>query len=183
MKPSKPANPAKSNNKNGSSDWLSAGTICLFAGGVLAAKAVLLVDNDLEIKTKFAGKSWQLNSQSVRQFANDIQKTARPYLHPVGENLRQQSTKLVTQAGDVLTDRKNLCVSTSELSKIVGTAKNSYPIESANPAPAKIDRTASPSNKVVKSANRSNSTTNANPAVKQSDRGVQNWCITSGSQK
>ena len=37
---------------HGFSQWLSAGIICLLVGGTLAAKAVFLVDNELEHKAE-----------------------------------------------------------------------------------------------------------------------------------
>jgi hypothetical protein len=108
----KPPTPKPKN----SSDWLSWGFICLLIGGTLAAKNVFLVDNDLEIKTKFAGQSWQLNSQSVKKYATDFSIASRQYLQPLWTNVAQQSTHLLSEANDALTNRQNWCVSIANFS-------------------------------------------------------------------
>lgn len=119
----KPPTP-KPNTSNG---WLSWCFICLLIGGTIAAKNVFLVDNDLEIKTKFAGQSWQLNSQSVKKSATDFGIASRQYLQPLWTNVSQQSTHLLSEAQNALTEQ-NWCVSSAN-STI-----------SAHPKASKIDR-------------------------------------------
>ncbi|WP_310414917.1 hypothetical protein [Chamaesiphon sp. OTE_8_metabat_110] len=104
----KPPTP-KPNNSNG---WLSWGFICLLIGGTIAARNVLLVDNDLEIKTKFAGQSWQLNSRSIKKYATDISIVSRQYIQPLWTNLAQQSTHLISEAKNAVTEQ-NWCISSA----------------------------------------------------------------------
>jgi hypothetical protein len=174
MKPLKPPAPSKS-NKNDPSDWLSTSVICLFAAGVLAAKMVFLVDNELEIKTKFGGQNWQLNSPSVRKYATDAKKITSQYLiSPLDRSLRQESSKLIVRAGNALTDRQNLCVSTSQLSTILTTAKSLNPIESDNSNPPIAGNA-----KVPKTADRSIPSKHNTSTVQRDP----NWCITTGVKK
>jgi hypothetical protein len=149
-------------DKKSSSNWLSWGFIFLLAGGTLAAKMLLLVDNDLEIKTKFAGKSWQLDSQSLRKSVANIEKSTYNYFTPIGDSLRQQSTQLLGQADKIRVDSKDVCIVTAELSNILAQAKSFNPIESAHPTADKTDRvgqTTSRSNRVTQISTRPNSTT------------------------
>ncbi len=175
----KPAKPVNSKNKTNSPDFLSVGAICLFAAGVLAAKIVFLVDNDLEIKTKFSGQSWQLNSQSIRHYFSELGKFAAQYLHPLSDKLRQQSTAVISNTSNALKHPQKLCVSRSQLTTIVDRAKRMQSIELANSPPAKTDRPIKPTSQVTKTAPPANSATKVDPAL-PADRSSQSWCITSG---
>jgi hypothetical protein len=115
-------------DKKSSTGWLPTGVICLLAGGTIAARMLLLVDNDLEIKTKFAGKSWQLDLPAIRKYVSDTEKFATDYLNPLGANLQQESTQAIDRAGAVLTDPKNWCIPTSDLSAMFNRSDNSNPI-------------------------------------------------------
>lgn len=159
----------KKADKNGSSDYLSVGLICLLAGATIATKTLFLVDNDLENKTKFAGENWQLDSQSVQKYTSDIEKFTAQNLNPLGASLSQQSTQLLTRAGDTLADPKNWCVSGSQLATIVDGAKNLSSIDSDRSTSTKP----SP-HKVVQTSARSNVKGNLRL---QPNSPVQSWCI------
>jgi hypothetical protein len=128
-----------------SGDWLSWGFVCLLIGGTLAAKTVFLVDDNLEIKTKFAGQNWQLNSQSVKKYAADFGIASRQYLQPLWTNLAQQSTHLLSEANDAFTTQ-NWCVSmasssapkadSNSIHPQIRSAKTSKPNRQSLPEPA-----------------------------------------------
>jgi hypothetical protein len=172
--------PAK-NSKNGSFDWLSLSFICLLVGGTIGAKMLLLVDNDLEIKTKFSGKTWQVNSQSIRQYVNDLEKFTSKQLHPLGAELQQQSTQLVNRAGDALAKRKDLCVSKSGLSTILTKAKILTPSEAEKSALGKADeRVKLTPNKAQPSQLSIDNKNNSAITTATADR---DWCISIGNKK
>jgi hypothetical protein len=102
---------------NGFSHWLSAGIICLLVGGTLAAKAVFLVDNELESQTEFSGEQWQLDSHQ------DLEKLTYKYI--------DRLTKLP--------DRKAWCGSAQEISMVLAKAKNLHSIELNNLTAGKAD--------------------------------------------
>ena len=122
---------------NTSTNWLSWGFICLLIGGTIAARNVFLVDNDLEIKTKFAGQSWQLNSQSVKKSATDFSIASRQYLQPLWTNLAQKSTHLLSEANDAFTNQ-NWCISLANSSASPDSKADSNSLNS--PRSSKTDR-------------------------------------------
>jgi hypothetical protein len=126
--------PSKPDRKT-SSSWLAWGFIFLLAGGVLATKMLLLVDNDLEIKTKFAGKNWQLDSQSIRKSVAEIEQSSYNYFSPIGNSLRQQSTQLFVKASNARIESKDMCVVTTELAKFLAQVKDRNPVKSTTPSP------------------------------------------------
>jgi hypothetical protein len=65
--------------KNSLSQCLSVSIFCLLVAGTLSAKTVFLVDNNLEKQTELSGKNWQVNPQSIRRYANDIEKLVYKY--------------------------------------------------------------------------------------------------------
>jgi hypothetical protein len=135
---SDPKKPAKKSY----SKYLLLGFICLLIGGTFGAKTLLLVDNDLEIKTTFAGKSWQLDSQSIRKYASGSEKFVAQYLNPIGKKLHQESNQLLVRASNVRINRQDLCNFTSKFSTVIdsstqtitGKSSNSKVVKTANPA-------------------------------------------------
>jgi hypothetical protein len=173
--PAKPPSKASAKTSKGASkgsfSWLSIGVVCLLVGGTFGAKSLLLVDNDLEMKTKFRGKTWQLNSHSIRQYINSIENfTSQKVIRPVGENLRQQSSQILTRTGDILANQQDLCISTAKVSSVFGQAKSLNPL--AVDSPESIKALAS---LVVK-------TTPIETPV-QAPPVDRNWCITTGVKK
>ncbi len=150
---------------NGFSHWLSAGVICLLVGGTLAAKMVFLVDNDLESKTEFSGKNWQLNSESVQKYTSDIERLAYQYI----DRLTQ------------LPDRKAWCGSAAEISMVLAKAKSLNLIELNHLTAGKADIIVKiPTNKLLPTSSSAIPLKNLhlylNPAV-QTDKSVESWCI------
>ena len=131
----KPPNP----KPNSSTNWLSWGFICLLVGGTLAAKTVFLVDNDIEIKTKFAGQNWQLNSQSIKKYAADFEVSSRQYLQPWLATLDRESTHLMKQASATLANHQNWCVSSPNFATNLAPDNNSNSSAAAHP---KVNKTA-----------------------------------------
>ena len=125
--------PDKKSAPKSSFKWLSTGFICLLIGGTIAAKMVFLIDDDLEIKTKFAGKSWQLNSQSVKKEIANLEISTRQYLQPLWANIQQQSHHSIDRMGNALASQ-NWCVNVPK-SLDVRTKIDSDPAK-----PSKIDR-------------------------------------------
>jgi hypothetical protein len=120
-------------------NWLATGFFCLLVGGTLAAKTVFLVDDNLEIKTKFAGQSWQLNSQSIKKYAADLEVSSRHYLQPWLAKLDRESTHLVKQASDNLANR-DWCVSIPSFLASSVPDNNSNSLAIAHPKAKKLDR-------------------------------------------
>jgi hypothetical protein len=172
--------PAK-NAKNGSFDWLSLGFICLLVGGTVGAKTLLLVDNDLEIKTKFSGKTWQLDSQSIRQYVNSLEKFTYQKLNPLGAELQQQSTHLFNRAGDALSEGKDLCVSKSQVSTILTKAKILTPSDESST----IDKAKTPVKPTTSKVSPSSpsSTATKNQPTPTADTIDRDWCISIGNKK
>jgi hypothetical protein len=166
--------------KKGSLYWLSIGTICLLVGGTIAAKSVLLVDEDIEITTKFSGKSWQLNSQSLRKYATDLDRLTHQYIDPVGTQLGQQSNQLITKTGDALAERKDWCIPKVQFSSITAKTKDFNPFASDSPTVDKNSGAKPSKDKVSQPFSRSNNNKSTQP---QADRSSQDWCITTGTKK
>lgn len=173
-----PKTPTKTTKKS-SLDWLSLGFICLLVGGTIGAKTLLLIDNDLEIKTKFSGKTWQLNSQSIEQYVNLIEKFASQQLHPLGEEVRQQSSQIIARTGDALASQQDLCISTSQFSTVLAHAKSLNPVAVDHPTPTKADLPPAAPNRKVLPISRSIPT--KNPV--QTNPVDRDWCITTGVKK
>ena len=150
--------PDKKSAPKKSFDWLSTGFICLLIGGTIAAKMVFLVDEDLEIKTKFAGKSWQLNSQSIKKYATDLEKSSRQYLQPLWATTQQQSNHLIQQAENALSSQK-WCIAIPK-SLVNSLEDRSNSTDSAHPT-SKTER---------KQHSRQQPTTTP-------DLAAQNWCL------
>jgi hypothetical protein len=175
-----PAKTAAKAAKKGSSDWLSIGFICLLIGGTIGAKALLLVDNDLEIKTKFSGKTWQLNSQSIGQYVSVIENFASQKIKPLGQELRQQSSQILTRTGDALADRQDLCISTAEVSTVLAHAKRLTSLDVDPPAASKANLpTTTPTSK----SGQTDRSTPTKIAPIQTNPAAKNWCITTGVKK
>ncbi len=135
-------------------DWISTGFICLLISGTIAAKMVFLVDDDLEIKTKFADKSWQLNSQSIKEHVANLEISSRQYLQPMWANIQQQSKHLIQQADNALSSQ-NWCISIPTLDR------HSLSIDSAHPKSTDTER---------QQHSRQQPTTS-------SDLTARNWCL------
>jgi hypothetical protein len=112
--------------KKSSNGWLSVAVICLLASGTFGAKVLLLVDNDLELKTKFAGKSWQLDKQSLKKYADDFDRfITESSIEPIGRSLQQESMQMVDRANAALSEPKNWCIPTSEIAAMFKQTPNS----------------------------------------------------------
>ncbi|AFY95433.1 hypothetical protein [Chamaesiphon minutus] len=148
--------PDKNVKKKSTSYWLSIGIIGLLVGGTIAAKHVFLVDEDIEITTKFSGKSWQISSQSIRKSLVDLDRFTHHYLDPVSAQIGQQSQQLLAQAGDALSERKDWCIPKLQFSSTSATIKD------INSTQLKKDRVANQPNL---------------------ERSSQDWCITTGTKK
>jgi hypothetical protein len=143
----------KKSEPKSSFDWLSTGFICLLVGGTIAAKMVFLVDDDLEIKTKFGGTSWQLNSQSIKKYATDLERSSSQYLQPLWATTQQQSSHLIEQTSNALASQ-NLCVS-------IPKSLDIHSKIDLNPTTSKTER--------QKSSSKQPATT--------SDLAAQSWCL------
>jgi hypothetical protein len=171
--------PAK-NTKKGPFDWLSLGFIGLLVGGTVGAKTLLLVDNDLEIKTKFSGKTWQLDSQSIRQYVSSLENFTYQKLKPLGAELQQQSTQLFNRAGDALSAGKDLCVAKSQVSTILTKAKILTPSEGSSP----LDKAQTPIEpKTSTGSPSSRSLATKNQPATTTDPVDRDWCISIGNKK
>jgi hypothetical protein len=127
----------KKPEKKSSNGWLCVAVICLLASGTFGAKVLLLVDNDLELKTKFAGKSWQLDKQSLQKYADDFDRfISSDLIKPIGTSIQQESTQLLNQATAAMSEPQNWCIPTSDFSAIFNQSNNSTatkpPITAAN---------------------------------------------------
>lgn len=112
--------------KKGPDLWLSVAFICLLASGTIGAKMLLLVDNDLELKTKFAGQSWQIDKQSLKKYAEDFDRLTTDYvINPIGKSLQQESTQFIDSAGAALVEPKNWCIPTADISAMFNNFNNS----------------------------------------------------------
>lgn len=151
---------------HGFSQWLSAGIICLLVGGTLAAKAVFLVDNELEHKAELNSENWHLDPHSAQAAAGGIEKLAYNYI----DRLTQ------------LPERKAWCGSASEMSLVLAKAKNLHLIELNNLDRGKADIVVKlPNNKVIQTAQYQpkNLHLYINPAA-QGNNSPENWCISAG---
>jgi hypothetical protein len=109
-----------------SNNWLWIAVICLLASGTFGAKVLLLVDNDLELKTKFAGQSWQLNKQSLQKYADDFDRfISSDLIKPIGASLQQESTQLLDRANTALSEPQSWCIPTSDLATMFNQPNNS----------------------------------------------------------
>jgi hypothetical protein len=151
---------------HGFSQWLSAGIVCLLVGGTLAAKAVFLVDNELEHKSELIGENWHLDPHSAQAAAEGIEKLAYNYI----DRLTQ------------LPDRKAWCGSAQEISLVLAKAKNLHLIELNNLDRGKADIVVKlPNNKVIQTAQYQpkNLHLYINPTA-QGNNSPENWCISAG---
>jgi hypothetical protein len=101
--------------KKSSNAWLSVAVICLLASGTFGAKILLLVDNDLELKTKFAGQSWQLDKQSLKKYADDFDRfITESSIEPIGASLQQESIQIINNTNAALSEPRTWCLPTSD---------------------------------------------------------------------
>ena len=127
-------------NKSTSPNWILSGFVCLLVGGGIATQALLTVDNDLEINTKFRGQSWQVNLQSIRKYTTEIGKFIDREFSQMGVVVRQQSTQLLIRTNEILNVRRDWCVPTPELSTVLAQAKQLNPLESDRSTLSETDR-------------------------------------------
>jgi hypothetical protein len=137
MQPSKPAKSIVK-DKNGSPSWLSLGFICLLVLGIIGAKVLLIVDKDLEVKTKFVGKNWQLNSQSIGQYVNIIDRFTEQHLNYLGRELHKKLTQIIDSTRNSLSHPQNVCVSVSELSTVLDLAQQKISRVTDEPTPTNV---------------------------------------------
>ena len=150
---------------NGFSQLLSVGTICLLVGGTLAAKAVFLVDNDLETQAKLNAASWQLDAPSVRKYTGDIEQLSRTYIDRLSK----------------LPESQSWCGSAREISLVLAKANSLKLIELNHLAPGKADIAVKPplvklSKKSIPVGRLKNLHLYVNPAPQSADTG-ESWCI------
>jgi hypothetical protein len=155
--------------------WLSIGIIGLLVGGTIAARHVFLVDEDIEITTKFSGKSWQINSRSLRKSVGDLDRFTHHYLDPVGAKIGQQSQQLVTKSGGAFADRKDWCIPRPQFSITSASTKAKNSTDSEHLA---TDKAKARSTKLSAQLKEDPASTQSN-----SDRSNQNWCINTGNKK
>jgi hypothetical protein len=127
----------KKPEKKSSNNWLWVAVIFLLASGTFGAKVLLLVDNDLELKTKFAGTSWQLDKQSLQKHADDFDRfISNDLVKPIGASLQQESTQLLDRAATALSEPQSWCIPTADLVTMFNQSNNSTatktPITAAN---------------------------------------------------
>jgi hypothetical protein len=102
--------------KKSSNTWLSVAVICLLASGTFGAKVLLLVDNDLELKTKFAGQSWQLDKQSLKKYADDFDRfIIESSIDPIGKSIQQESIQIINSTNAALSEPRTWCLPTADL--------------------------------------------------------------------
>ena len=174
MKPVKPASPPTS-----SLERLSAGFFWVLFSGTLAAKVLLLVDTDLEITAKFSDKNWHLNIQPIRKYALVLNNFVDRQFSPISALIRQQSSQLMTQTGNILTTRKDWCIPVSRLPIVSIETKSSNPSFFDDLTPDRLvivpeDRQTSPPIPPAIPFIHSTPTVNTQP--------VKDWCITTGTK-
>ena len=150
---------------NGFSQLLSVGTICLLVGGTLAAKAVFLVDNELETQAKLNPATWQLDAPSVRKYTGDIEHLSRTYIDRLSK----------------LSESQSWCGSAREISLVLAKANSLKLIELNHLAPGTADIAVKPlenklSKKSIPVGRIKNLHLYVNPAPQSADTG-ESWCI------
>jgi hypothetical protein len=150
---------------NGFSQLLSVGTICLLVGGTLAAKAVFLVDNDLETQAKLNAANWQLDAPSVRKYTGDIENLSRTYIDRLSK----------------LPDNQSWCGSAREISLVLAKANSLKLIELDRVSQGKADIAVKPqldklAKKSIPVGRMKNLHLYVNPAP-QSEDAAESWCI------
>jgi hypothetical protein len=149
---------------NGFSQLLSVGTICLLVGGTLAAKAVFLVDNDLETQAKLNAANWQLDAPSVRKYTGDIENLTRTYIDRLSK----------------LADNQSWCGSAREISLVLAKANSLKSIELHHLSQGKANIVIKPpqhkSSKQSIPGRVKNLHLYVNPAPHDEDP-VESWCI------
>jgi hypothetical protein len=150
---------------NGFSQLLSVGTICLLVGGTLAAKAVFLVDNELETQAKLNAANWQLDSPSVRKYTGDIEQLSRTYIDRLSK----------------LPDSQSWCGSAREISLVLAKANSLKLIELSHIAQGKANIAIEPqldklSKKSIAVGRMKNLHLYVNPAP-QGENAAESWCI------
>jgi hypothetical protein len=149
---------------NGFSQLLSVGTICLLVGGTLAAKAVFLVDNDLETQAKLNAANWQLDAPSVRKYTGDIEKLSRTYIDRLSK----------------LSNTQSWCGSSREISLVLAKANSLKLIELSHLSQGKADIAVKPPEHKLSKQSIPGRVKNlhlyVNPAPQSDDTG-ESWCI------
>jgi hypothetical protein len=159
-------------DKKTSLNWLQWTAICLSIGSIVAAKMLFVVDKDLKIKTKFGSNSWQLNLQSIRATATDIQKFSADRINPHLQTLSQKSRQTLIRTSDTITARRDWCISKSQVSTALDKVKSLNPLESDRPAQSK-DSYSKYTKKSPKSTEQ----------PQQKDLSNDNLCVTTGTRK
>jgi hypothetical protein len=155
----------------GFSQLLSVGTICLLVGGTLAAKAVFLVDNDLETQAKLNAANWQLDAPSVRKYTGDFENLSRTYIDRLSK----------------LPDNQSWCGSAREISLVLAKANSLKLIELDRVSQGKADIAVKPqlaklSQKSIPIGRMKKLHLYVNPAP-QSENAAESWCIAAKVKK
>ncbi len=160
---------------------IGAGFFWLLLSGTLAAKVLLLVDNDLEITTKFSGKNWQINIQPLRKYALGLNNFVDRQFSPIANLLHQQSDRLIARTGNILATRKDWCIPISQLPTILIHTKRSTPIFFDDTTLDRADRLVIlPDTNSLPSAQPPEYSLDTAPAI--DPKPVKDWCITTGSR-
>ena len=155
-----------------SSKLLVSVSICLLVGGI-AASSLFVVDDDLDVKTKFSSKDWQANLESIDRSTNNIYKFAHQQLVPVGKVLQQQSIQLIARTNNTLAIHRNWCIPTAELSTVLSQLEQFNPIESTNSVSSQSAR---PFDLQINKVKQTSA-----PDVKT--QAVKDWCFSTGIKK
>jgi hypothetical protein len=141
--------------KKSSNFWLSVAVICLLGSGTFGAKVLLLVDNDLELKTKFAGQSWQLDKQSLKKYADDFDRfITESSIEPIGASLQHESTQIINNTNAALSEPKTWCLPTSDFAAMFGQSNNSTTTKATTSNDRKNDLKDSSKNLCINTGNR-----------------------------
>jgi len=169
-----PPNDKKSDRQEpkSSNKWLVLLSIYLLVGG-MAAINLFVVDDDLEVRTKFSSKDWQANLQSIERSTNDLNKFAYQQFVPMGKVLQQQSIQLITHTNNTLAIHRNWCIPTAELSSVLSQLEQFNPIESTNSTSSQSARLFDLQINQIKQI--------STPDVKT--QAVKDWCFSTGTKK
>lgn len=179
MKPAKDKSKPDKTPEPSSLERLGAGFFWVLVSGTLAAKALLLVDTDLEITAKFSDRNWRLNIQPIRKYVLVMNNFVDRQFSPISALIRQHSSQLITKTGKVLATRKDWCIPVSRLPIISIQTKSSNPNFFDDLAPDRLviipdDRQISPP---IQSA-----ISSQHPIPIVNPQPVKDWCITTGAK-
>jgi hypothetical protein len=177
MKPVKDKPKPDKTPQPSSLERLGAGFFWVLVSVTLAAKVLLLIDNDLEITAKFSDKNWHLNIQPIRKYALVLNNFVDRQFSPIVAIVQQQSDRLMTQTSNILATRRDWCIPVSRLPTISVQTKKANPIFFDDATPDRLviipeDRQISPPIQPAPTS------LQPSPTVKS----VKDWCFTTGTK-